>query len=203
MASPTAPLRQQMTSFGFGNTPQNVTQPPQQVPPVPANPFINNMGEHSNLFYTTQTRSATQNNPRPPPTQEDRTALLTCLQKYPQQPDTEVGRQAHQTQQADWARTHGLNVLVTESTPYPLRPGTLPVGSGECFTCGLPGHMGCQDSSTCGGNRALHPHEQMWRSICSRILRQTHAAASIQLVAVDDYGTIWQDMQGKEEGPLN
>ena len=27
--------------------------------------------------------------------------------------------------------------------------------------------------------------------------------ANIQLVAVDDYGTTWQDMQGNEEGPLN
>ena len=199
-ASPTAPIRQQMTSFSIGNTPQNVTQPLQQAPPATANPFINNTGGRGNLLYATQTKPPNQ---RPPPTQEDRAALLVCLQKYPHHPDTEAGRQAHQAQQADWARTHGLNAMVTESTPYPLRPGTLPVGSGECFTCGLLGHMGRRDGSTCGGNRALHPHEQTWRSICSRIIRQTRTAANIQLVAVDDYRTIWQEIQGKEEGPSN
>jgi hypothetical protein len=204
-ASPTAPLRQQMTTFGIGSTAANPARPQQQTPATPVNPFIGASGGRGNLFYAsnTQTRPPQTNNPRPPPTQADRDALLSRLQKYPQHPDTEAGRQAHQAQQAEWARTHGLNAFVTESTPYPLRPGTLPVGSGECFTCGFSGHMGRRDGSTCGGNRALHPHEQTWRAICSRTLRQTRAATNIQLVAVDDYGTTWQDVQGKEEGPSN
>jgi hypothetical protein len=203
-ASPTAPLRQQMTSFGIGNPPPNPGQLLHQIPPPTTNPFMSNTGGRGNLFYAAQTRPSQQSNAqRPPPTQADRSALLLCLQKYPHHPDTEAGRLAHQAQQADWAKTHGLNAMVTESTPYPLRPGTLPVGSGECFTCGFLGHMGRRDGSTCGGNRALHPHEQTWRAICSRILRQTRTAASIQLVAVDDYGTTWQEMQGKEEGPLS
>ena len=142
-------------------------------------------------------------NPRPPATQADRTALLTCIQKYPHHPDTEAGRRAHQAQQAEWAKTHGLGTYVTESTPQPLRPGTLPVSSGECFTCGFTGHMGGRDGSTCGGNRALHRHEQTWRAICSRILRQTRSAANIQLVMVDDYETTWQEIQGNEYGPSN
>jgi hypothetical protein len=195
-----------MTSFNLGNPPPNTQRAPptQDNPPVPANPFASNTGGRGNLFYGAQTRPPTQtNNPRPPATQADRAALLVCLQKYPHHPDTEAGRQAHQAQQAEWARTHGLNARVTESTPYPLRPGTLPVDSGECFTCGYSGHMGRRDGSTCGGNRALHPHEQTWRSICARILRQTRAAASVQLVTVDDYGTTWIDVQGNEEGPSN
>ena len=170
-ASPMALLRQQMTTFSIGNLLLNPAQPPRQVP---TNPFVGTTGNQGNLFQTTQTRSPAQNSVlRPPPTQADRAALLICIQKYPHHPDTEAGRQAHQAQQADWAKMHGLNTMVTESTPYPLRPGTLPVGSGECFTCGLLGHMGRWDGSTCGGNRALHPHEQTWRSICSCILRQT------------------------------
>lgn len=100
-------------------------------------------------------------------------------------------------------KNHGLSTVVTASTPYPLRPGTLPVGSGECFTCGLLGHMGRRDGSTCGGNRALHLHEQAWRSICSRILRQTRTVQNVQLVTLDDYGTQWQEVQGNEEGPSN
>lgn len=203
-ASPTAPLRQQMTTFGIGNPPNTTQQLRQAI--APTNPFTGNSGGRGNLFQATQTAPTTtsQNtNPRPSATQADRVALLTCLQKYPHHPDTESGRQAHRAQQAEWAKTHGLNAFVTESTPYPLRPGTLPVGSGECFTCGFSGHMGRRDGSTCNGNRALHPHEQTWRAICSRILRQTRNTVNIQLVTVDDYGTTWQEVQENEDGPSN
>jgi hypothetical protein len=202
--SPTAPLRHQMTSFNIGTQPQNPGPTPQQTTSGPENPFVNNTGGRGNLFYAPQARIPQQNtSTRPPATAADRAALLTCLQKYPHHPDTEAGRQAHQAQQAEWARTNGLNAVVTESTPYPLRPGTLPVGSGECFTCGFAGHMGRRDSSTCGGIRPLHLREQAWRAICSRILRQTRNAANIQLVTIDDYGTTWLDVQGNEEGPSN
>jgi hypothetical protein len=201
--SPTAPLRQQMTTFGIGNT-NSTAQQPRQAPIVPANPFMGATGGRGNLFQTPQTGNSPQNStPRAPATLADRTALLACLQKFPHHPDTEPGRQAHRAQQAEWVKTHGVNAFVTESTPYPLRPGTLPVGSGECFTCGFSGHMGRRDGSTCGGNKALHPHEQTWRSISSRILRQTRAVANVQLVSVDDYGTTWQELQGNEDGLSN
>lgn len=198
-ASPTAPIRQQMSSFNIGSS-QTTTQTTPRQAMSPANPFTSTTGGSGNLTYPTQ---ATRTNTRPLPTKADRDALLVRLQKYIQHPDTEVGRKAHQAQQADWAKNHGVNAIVTEATPYPLRPGTQVVGSGECFTCGFSGHMGKRDGSTCGGNRALHPHEQTWRSICSRTLRHTRSIASVQLVAVDDYGTTWQEMQGNEEGPSN
>ena len=198
-ASPTAPIRQQMSSFGIGSP--NPRQK-QQAPAPQGNPLTSPAGGRGNLFYSPQAKIPQQNStPRPPATQADRDALLTRLQKYPQHPDTDAGRQAHAAQQVDWVKNHGLSSYVTELTPYPLRPGTLPVGSGECFTCGFDGHLGRRDGSTCGGNRALHPNEQAWRAISSRILKQTRAAANIQLVTVDDYGTTWQDVQGKEEGP--
>ena len=202
-ASPTGPLHQQLTTFSIGNTPPT-NQPILQQTTTTANPFSSAAGGGSgNLFYANQMKPTQPNNTRPPPTQADRAALIVSLRKYVHHPDTEAGRKAHQAQQADWAKTHGLNAVVTQSTPYPLRPGTCPVGSGECFTCGFLGHMGRRDGSTCGGNRALHPHEQTWRAICSRILRTTRAAASVQLVTVDDYGTEWQEVQGNEEGPSN
>ena len=203
-ASPTGPLRQQMVSFNIGNPPP-ANQPTPRQATTPANPFTGTTGGSSNLFNTTQTRLPSQtSNTRPPPTQADRAALLTRIQKYVHHPDTEAGRKAHQAQQADWAKTHGPNATVMELTPYPLRPGTCPVGSGECFTCGFSGHMGWRDGTgSCQGARPLHLHEQAWRAICSRILRQTRAAASIQLVTVDDYGTEWQEVQGNEDGPSN
>jgi hypothetical protein len=201
-ASPTAPIRHQMTTFGIGSPSPSHTS--QQTVSTSADPFTGTSGGRGNLFHTRPSGTPSQNNSqRPPATQADRAALLICLQKYPHHPDSDAGRQAHRAQQADWAKTHGLNAVVTESTPYPLRPGTLPVGSGECFTCGFSGHMGRRDGSTCGGNRALHLHEQAWRAICSRIFRQTRNAANIQLVTLDDYGSSWQEVQGNEDGPTN
>ena len=147
--SPTAPLQQQMTTFGVSNGPQ----PQQQVTPT-VNPFLTSTGGHSNLFQSIQPKTS---NPRPTPMLVDRAALLACLQKYPHHPDTEVGRQAHRAQQADLARTHRANTMITELTPYPLQPGMLPVGSGGCFTCGLLGHMGQCDGSICGGTELSIP----------------------------------------------
>ena len=141
-ASPTAPLRHQMTTFSIGNPAAGPTQPPQQAITTPANPFTGTTGGHGNLFQATQSANSQTNNPRPPATATDRAALLVHLQKHPHHPDTEPGRLVHCAQQAEWIKTHGIGVFVTESTPYPLRPGTQPVGSGECFTCGLSGHMG-------------------------------------------------------------
>lgn len=194
--TPTAPIRHQMSSFNIGSQPNTGSVAQQGTTPI-ANVFTNPNGGRGNLFA--QARPA--NIPRPPPTQADRVAIQGQLAKYPQHPDTEPGRRAHQAQQAEWMRTHGPGTRITESTPYPLRPGTSPVNSGECFTCGFTGHLGKRDGSTCEGRRALHPNEQAWRSICSRILRETRGAVNVQLVAVDDYGTVWQDVQGNEGGP--
>ena len=142
LASPTAPLRHQMTTFSIGNPAAGPMQPPWQAITTPANPFTGTTGGRGNLFQATQSANSQTNNPRPPATAADRAALLIHLQKHPHHPDTEPGRLAHHAQQAEWIKTHGIGAFVTESTPYPLRPGTQPVGSGECFTCGLSGHMG-------------------------------------------------------------
>lgn len=198
-SSPTAPIRQQMSTFRIANQPPTTPAAPQQVAPVPANPFNTASGGRGNLFP--QRTTNTPYTPRPPPTQADKAALQVQLTKYPQHPETEAGRKAHQAQQADWVKFYGMGTRVTESTPYPLRPGTAPVNSGECFTCGFTGHLGRRDGSTCEGRRPLHQNEQAWRSIVSRILREPRATVNINLVAVDDYGTVWQDEQGNEEGP--
>ena len=62
MASPMAPLRQQMTSFSIGGPSVNPAQNSQQVPPVPANPFTGTTRGRGNLFQATQTH--------PPPTEQ-------------------------------------------------------------------------------------------------------------------------------------
>ncbi|KIO11495.1 hypothetical protein M404DRAFT_83247, partial [Pisolithus tinctorius Marx 270] len=43
-------------------------------------------------------------------------------------------------QLAAWTAKHGEMSRITEHTPYPLKPGTAMVCSGECFRCGTHGH---------------------------------------------------------------
>jgi hypothetical protein len=93
-ASPTGPIRQQMSAFNISNQPPATTQSVVQASGNQANPFTSNTGGRGNLSYPAQARPPVQNT-RPPATQADRTALLACLQKYPHHPDTEAGRQAH------------------------------------------------------------------------------------------------------------
>jgi hypothetical protein len=202
--SPTAPLRHQLSSVNISTPAPN---------PNAANigdPFANNSGGQGNLRFAAnpaaprQVRPAfTSPNPRPAPTPEQKTELRALLNALPHHPDTQAGRLAHQAQQAEWARTYGYGTRVTEKTPYPLRPGTAPVNSGECFTCGQLGHLGTRNGEHCAalGHRSLHPNEQQWRVICSRILKEPRVATNIHLIAFDDYGTSLLDVQGNGEGP--
>lgn len=193
--SPTAPLRQQLSAVTIAN------QPSVPGTPIIGNPFTNSGGGQGNLKFTTNPV-----NPRAPkviPTQEQRTELQALLNRLPHHPDTQPGRQAHQAQQTEWVKTYGYGTKITEKTPYPLRPGTAPVNSGECFTCGYVGHLGARNGELCEslGHRPLHPNEQQWRVICSRILKEPRAPANVHLIAIDDYGTTLQEIQGNGEGP--
>src|SRR6267154_5418378 len=41
-----------------------------------------------------------------------------------------------------WTMRWGEGARCTESTPFPLMPGTAQICSGECFRCGAHGHIG-------------------------------------------------------------
>ena len=201
--SPTAPLRHQLTSVAISNQ-----HPAPTTTAVLGDPFTNSGGGQGNLRLPTSPAAPRQNRPpftgpRPVPTLEQKTELRALINSLPHHPDTQAGRQAHQAQQAEWVRTYGYGTRVTEKTPYPLRPGTAPVNSGECFTCGHPGHVGVRTGETCTGlgYRVLHPNEQQWRVICARILKEPKPTTNVHFIAIDDYGTTLQDIQGNEEGP--
>ena len=200
--SPTAPLRQQLSSVSISRPTTN--------PQVIGDPFLNTGGGRGNIAFTSNTEIPRQPkppftnvNPRPAPTPEQKAEIRLLLNRLPHHPDMQAGRQAHQAQQAEWVKMFGYGAKVTEKTPYPLRPGTSPVNSGECFTCGHQGHLGSRTGETCEalGHRTLHPNEQQWRVICSRILKEPKVATNVHLVAIDDYGTTLQDLQGNGEGP--
>ena len=196
------PTSQQLSSVSISRPTTN--------PQVIGDPFLNTRGGRGNLAFTSNTAIPRQPkppftniNPRPAPTPEQKAEVRHLLNKFPHHPDTQAGRQAHQAQQAEWVRTYGYSTRVTEKTPYPLWPETAPVNSGECFTCGYPGHVGARTGEDCMtlGHRPLHPNEQQWRVICARILKEPKATTNIHFVAIDDYGTTFQDIQGNGEGP--
>lgn len=109
-------------------------------------------------------------------------------------PDTVEGRASHKAQQDEWAKTHGELAWVTESTPYPLRPGTAPVGSNECFACGMVGHT--RPSCTVPKERQLRKQESQWRFICGKVLREP---VQMRWVSTNEYDDVVAGDQGKEE----
>ncbi|RXW18472.1 hypothetical protein EST38_g7385 [Candolleomyces aberdarensis] len=135
-------------------------------------------------------RALPGNGPRPaaqPVTPDLQAKIRAALAAMPHHPDMVEGRQAHKEQQLEWARKHGATAWVTEDMPYPLRPGTAPVCSGECFRCGKVGHRGAE----CAVPREnqLMRSEQAWRLVCTRVLGGSQGAAvGMQWVATSDYG---------------
>ena len=169
--SPTAPLRQQLSSVAISS------QSPAHSSQVVGDPFANVGGGRGNLAFTTnqatfcQTKPLfTGSNPRPAPTPEQKAEIHLLLNRFTHHPDTQPGRQAHQAQQAEWVKTFGYGAKVTEKTPYPLRPGTAPMNSGECFTCGYHGHLGTWTGETCEalGHQPNHCETYHERSKCPK-----------------------------------
>ena len=101
--------------------------------------------------------------------------LADVLSKaLPLQPNNPEGLVNYNNQIATWQAMYGQSGKgPTETRPYPLTPGTIPVVSGECWKC---------------GNRAHHPGpctappvpalETKWRSIAQTIRKKAEAAAT-------------------------
>ena len=148
----------------------SVPYQPQRVQPAPCTPAAGNI-------YSD----------RPP-----HERLADVLSKaLPLQPNNPEGLTNYNNQIAAWQAAYGQSGKgPTETRPYPLSPGTVPVASGECWKC---------------GGRAHHPApcslppvpalETKWRSIAQTIRKKAEAAATaavnINLVNVesDDVNT--------------
>lgn len=128
--------------------------------------------------------------------------MRLCIAAFPLQLATTQGFATYQDQCRAWKSEFGADQRVTETTGFPLRPGTAPVCSGECYACGMTGHG--RHSCTAPEHQQLLPRERAWRAICGSILghNRTAPAARINLVgtAEDEDEFAWMLTTGAESG---
>lgn len=111
--------------------------------------------------------------------------LADVLSKaLPLQPNNAEGLAAYNNQITAWQAMHGQGGRgPTETRPYPLTPGTVPVASGECWKCGYRAHH----PAACV-TPPVPAFESKWRSIAQTIRKRAEAAAApvnVNLVSVE------------------
>ena len=106
-------------------------------------------------------------------------------------PDTPEGKANYQTALQAWEAVYPPAREVDFTTaPYPLTPGTAPLGSRECYRCGIPGHITRDHDPVIP---AINIREQHWRALVSR---------SLQTRARMDFSSISQTNTQDEEPML-
>jgi hypothetical protein len=83
-------------------------------------------------------------------------------------PNTDDGLQKYQTAITAWMLKYGAAAPDWNTDHFPLTPGTSPLGSNECYNCGIAGHRG--DECTSNGN-PIPKLEATWRSRINGLLR--------------------------------
>ncbi|KAH9848603.1 hypothetical protein C2E23DRAFT_739011 [Lenzites betulinus] len=138
--------------------------------------------------------------PAPPTTRpraDERLALIRT-NALPPPPDTEEGRKLYEQQKAEWHAKHGAKgAYPNEQRPYPLRPGTLPVASDECWRCGTRSHT---RAVTCPGPR-VDDLENQWRVMAGMAegdVRRMNRATGIQLVETGQADGAYNAPEGYE-----
>jgi hypothetical protein len=171
--SPTAPLRHALsrTTISAPTFKGPGTGSPAAAP-FNVNPFQGGAMHRSNLFANAGSYA-----PRPD-TDRLADALRNTLPHHPTTPD---GLSLYTAQVRAWAASNP-NGKPNEHHPYPLTPGTVRVGSGECWKCGLVGHRGDQDP----GTNLVPELEVTWRRIAQGIHNRARQMASIAPVNIVD-----------------
>lgn len=184
-ASPTAGIRNQMSKTTISTSPAAT---PNQTNITQQNTFGGTGGGRGNLF--------TPNGQRPPATEAEKDALRKVIETYPLQDDTPAGRAAYLEQCRAWGRLYSTNQKVTDKTGFPLKPGTAPVSSGECYGCGRTGHN--RQQCPAPANEQLNIREGNWRAICGRVLGRNSAshAAPVNFVREDTDEFAWMHTAG-------
>ncbi|KAG0691595.1 hypothetical protein DFH29DRAFT_884113 [Suillus ampliporus] len=103
----------------------------------------------------------------------DHMRTATQYATIPHHPNSEASKQAYAQQIQEWHTQHGADAIPNSQRPYPLKPGTSPIGSRECFNCGLttsPPHQ----AYDCA-NKPVPMQETKWRETVSRLVSRTLA----------------------------
>ena len=151
------------------------------------------MPSSSSRFTLQQTTR--RNMPYIPPTEEQKETVRKAVAHYPHQQATEEGQKEYLAQLAAWTTKHG-EARITDQTPYPLKPGTAAICSGECFRCGTHGHGSRNCPVTEGDPSRLSRRETAWRALCNRTLGPYNRDIAINVRLLD------LDEQGNDEGSL-
>ncbi|KAG1723796.1 hypothetical protein EDB19DRAFT_1834464 [Suillus lakei] len=125
-------LQMQQTSIGT-NTP---------APRVTSTPPSTTTSRRQVRYVTANQAPTNQRLRGQPPTQEERDALRACINELQHHADSDAGHAAYGEQLRQWMTKWGEGARCTEKTPFPLTPGAAQICSGECFRCGVHGHIG-------------------------------------------------------------
>lgn len=159
------------------------------TPAVPNTPSKALGAAFQNIHLASQTQRATSTAPYQPQRTQvtPRTSYSGFIERPPHerladvlskalpiQPNNPEGIARYNSQISVWQSSYGQSGKgPSETRPYPLTPGSCPVASGECWTC---------------GNRSHHPApctlpsvpalETRWRSIAQTIRKRAETAAA-------------------------
>lgn len=213
--SPTAPLRS-----AFGNFNMNRSHAPVAPPLSEAQFFQSGTMGANNIMNRFQPARSTIPAPASPPMPAQRAPayranhlrhadLSANTKNMVHYPDTPEGQIAYQAQLLAWKTANPQKYKGgDEYAPYPLTPGTLSVGVGECHSCGMRHPMG-----TPHPRPNVDAFETNYRRIAGHIIRTSRNAppvapkpANVQYVGANPeylaYLSRYDEEQGNGDGPV-
>jgi len=110
------------------------------------------------------------------------------ISRMPHRPNTPAGQIAYANDILAWNRCYA-DLQVTVTTGYPLTPGTAPVGSGDCWGCGLatiPRHS----AASCTASLRVPWREKNWRRIAYNVLKHRNQPQPVNVVQFSGH---WYD----------
>jgi len=187
----------------------------ERFPSTPMTPVSKMAAQMNRTTITTPSRTTTSTNPfnattggtgnlfANKSTSAEKDQLRARIAAYPLQPDTPEGLVAWHQQLTAWRAEFPSLSKPTVASGFPLRPGTSPVCSGECWKCGKMGHS----KNDCQDLRPVNEFERSFHSLCSTVLGRNRSLPQVNHIADtsadDDLGWVGDSVlneQGKEQG---